>query len=129
METFITTIPGISTVTAATILGEIGDISRFSSPTKLVAYAGLDATVHQSGEYSASQHRMSKRGSPYLRTALFRAAVIAANHDPVFSAYYQKKRLQGKHHLVAVGAVARKLCNIIHAILKNNVPYDVTQNR
>lgn len=121
----ITTIPGIADVTAAVILGEIGDISRFSNAAKLAAYAGIDASVSQSGEFTSSNNKMSKRGSPYLRKALFQAALIAAFHDPVFSAFYQKKRNEGKHHLTAVGAVARKLCNTIFAVLKNNTPYQV----
>lgn len=87
----ITTIPGIGSVNAATILGEIGDISRFSNPSKLVAYAGLDASVSQSGEYESTRNKMSKRGSPYLRRALFQSALIAEFNDPVFSTYYQKK--------------------------------------
>ena len=118
----ITTIPGIGSVTGAIILSEIGDIKRFSNPSKLVAFAGIDASVAQSGE-SSSYFKMSKRGSPYLRKALFQAALVASTHDPVFKAYYQKKRNEGKHHLTALGAVARKLCNTIHAILKNNVTY------
>lgn len=121
----ITTIPGIGTVTAATILGEIGDISRFSTPSKLVAFAGIDASVSQSGEYHSTNNKMSKRGSPYLRKALFNAALVASNCDPVFKAFYQKKRAEGKHHLTAVGAVSRKLCYTIHAILKNNCPYEL----
>ncbi len=121
----ITTIPGIGNVTAATILGEIGDISKFSNPSKLVAYAGIDASVSQSGEYQSTNNKMSKRGSPYLRKALFSAALVASNCDPVFKAFYQKKRAEGKHHLTAIGAVARKLCYTIHAILKNNCPYEV----
>ncbi|MBS7528862.1 IS110 family transposase [Fusibacter paucivorans] len=125
----ITTIPGIGPVNAAVILGEIGDIKRFSTPAKLVAYAGLDATVSQSGEYSSTSNRMSKRGSPHLRTAIFSAAFIASNNDPVFKAYYEKKRAEGKHHFVAVNAVARKMCNTIHAILTQNVPYDSQMNR
>lgn len=123
----ITTIPGIGSVTAAVILGEIGDISRFSNASKLAAYAGIDASVSQSGEYQSSSSKMSKRGSPYLRKALFNAALIAAFHDPVFSAFYQKKRNEGKHHLTAIGAVARKLCNTIFAVLKYNTPYEVQQ--
>lgn len=119
----ITTIPGIGDVNAAVILGEIGDISRFSNASKLAAYAGIDASVSQSGDFQSSNNRMSKRGSPYLRRALFQAALIAAFHDPVFSAFYQKKRSEGKHHLTAIGAVARKLCNTIFAVLKNNTPY------
>ena len=119
----ITTVPGIGDVNAAVILGEIGDISRFSNASKLAAYAGIDASVSQSGEYQSKNNKMSKRGSPYLRKALFQAALIAAFHDPVFSAFYQKKISEGKHHLTAVGAVARKLCNTTFAVLKNNTPY------
>lgn len=125
IKTTITSIPGIGDVTGATILGELGDINRFSSGAKLVAYAGIDASVSQSGEYQGSNNHMSKRGSPYLRKALFRAAFVASNTDPVFKAYYQKKRMEGKHHNVAVGAVARKLCYTIYAVVKNKVPYEV----
>jgi len=123
MDSPITTIPGIGYINAAVILGEIGNISRFSNASKLAAYAGIDASVSQSGEYHATNNKMSKRGSPHLRKALFQAALIAAFHDPVFSAFYQKKRSEGKHHLTAVGAVARKLCNTIFAVLKHNTPY------
>jgi transposase len=122
----ITTIPGVGTIIGATILSEIGDIHRFSNPSKLVAFSGIDASVIQSGE-SSGTYKMSKRGSPYLRKALFQAALVASNHDPVFKAYYRRKRAEGKHHLTAIGAVARKLCYTIHAILKNNTPY-VVQN-
>lgn len=125
----ITTIPGIGDINGAVILGEIGDISKFSSPSKLAAYAGIDATVCQSGSYRSTNNKMSKRGSPYLRKALFQAALVAAYSDPVFSAFYQKKRNEGKHHLTAVGAVARKLCNTIHAVLKNNISYDMKLQR
>ena len=121
----ITTIPGIGSVNAATILGEIGDIKRFSNPSKLVAYAGLDASVSQSGEYESTYNHMSKRGSPYLRRALFQSALRAEFCDPVFSDYYQKKITEGKHHLVATNAVARKLCHTIFAVLTKNEPYQV----
>lgn len=121
----ITTIPGIGSINAATILGEIGDIKRFSNPSKLVAYAGLDASVSQSGEYESTYNHMSKRGSPYLRRALFQSALRAEFCDPVFSDYYQKKISEGKHHLVATNAVARKLCHTIFAVLTKNEPYQV----
>lgn len=121
----ITTIPGIGTVLGAVILSEFGDINRFDKPSQLVAYAGIDATVSQSGEYEDSHNVMSKRGSPYLRKALFQAALVASNSDPVLKAYYQKKRAEGKHHKTCIGAVARKLCNIIYAVLKNDKPYQV----
>ena len=121
----ITTIPGIAAITAAIILGEIGDIKRFSNASKLAAYAGIDASVNQSGEYQSTNNKMSKRGSPYLRKALFQAALVAAFNDPVFSAFYQKKRAEGKHHLTAIGAVARKMCNIVFTVLKNNTTYKI----
>ena len=121
----ITTIPGIGSVNAATILGEIGDIKRFSNPSKLVAYAGLDASISQSGEYESTYNHMSKRGSPYLRRALFQSALRAEFCDPVFSDYYQKKISEGKHHLVATNAVSRKLCHTIFAVLTKNEPYQV----
>lgn len=121
----ITTIPGIGQILGATILGEIGDISRFSHPSKLVAYAGIDASVSQSGQFNSTNNTMSKRGSPYLRRALFQAAFVASNKDPVLRAFYLKKRSEGKHHLTCLGAVSRKLCNIIYAILKSRNPYEV----
>ena len=123
LDSPVTTITGIGNVTRAAILSEIGDISKFDSPRKLVAFAGLDATVTKSGEFEASHNVMSKRGSPYLRKAIFQAALIASFHDPVLSVYYQKKKAEGKHHLTCVGAVARKMCNIIYAVLKNKQPY------
>lgn len=119
----IITITGIGNVTGAAIISEIGDISKFDSPRKLVAFAGIDASVTQSGEFEATHNVMSKRGSPYLRKAIFQSALIASFKDPVLSAYYQKKRSEGKHHLTCVGAVSRKMCNIIYAVLKNNEPY------
>ncbi|MBP1997590.1 transposase [Peptostreptococcus canis] len=119
----ITTIPGIGSVNAATILGEIGDIKRFSNPSKLVAYAGLDASISQSGEFESTFNHMTKRGSPYLRRALFQSALRAEFCDPVFSNYYQKKITEGKHHLVATNAVDRKLCHTIFAVLTKNEPY------
>ena len=121
----ITTIPGIGTVLGAVILSEFGDINRFDKPSQLVAYAGIDATISQSGEFEGTRNVMSKRGSPYLRKALFQAALVASNSDPVLKAYYQKKRAEGKHHKTCIGAVARKLCNIIYAVLKNDKPYQV----
>lgn len=128
IESPITTIPGIGNVTGATILGEIGDINKFDSPRKLVAYAGIDAVVSSSGEFQATHTVMSKRGSPYLRKALFQAALVASFNDPVLNAYYLKKRGEGKHHLTCIGAVSRKMCNIIYAVLKNQTPYEVRLN-
>src|SRR5699024_7279544 len=120
---FLTTITGIGDVTACVILGEIGSIKRFERPEQLVAFAGLDASVHQSGDFNSQNTRMSKRGSPYLRRAIWQAAFVASNHDPALSLHYQKLRKRGKAHGTAVGAVARKLTHIIFAILRDNKPY------
>jgi len=123
-DSFITTIPGVGDTLGAIILSEIGDIHRFDAPGKLVAFAGLDVKVNQSGEFTGTKNRISKRGSPYLRRAIWLAAGRAAFCDPILSVYYQSLRGRGKHHLTAVGAVARKLCNIIFAILTDNRPYE-----
>lgn len=123
---YITTITGIGDVLGAIIVSEIGDINRFERPNQLVAFAGLDVTVKQSGEFSGSKNKISKRGSPYLRRAIWLAANRAAFCDPILSEYYQSLKARGKHHLTAVGAVARKLCNIIFVILKDNRPYQPT---
>lgn len=119
----ITTITGIGDVLGAIIVGEIGDISRFESAPKLVAYAGLDVAVKQSGDFTGTQTKISKRGSPYLRRAIWLAATVAAFKDPALSVYYQSLRERGKHHLTAVGAVARKITNIIFAVLRDEKPY------
>jgi len=125
LDSVITTIPGIGPTTGATILSEIGDINRFDSPVKLVAYAGIDASVTKSGQFEGTYNVMSKRGSPYLRRAIYQAALVAYNKDPVLSAFYHKKRSEGKHHKTCLGAVSRKLCYIIYAVLKANKPYEV----
>ncbi len=122
-RTPIQTIPGIGTVCAATILGEIGDITRFAKPSSLVAFAGLDPSVYESGEFVGTKNHLSKRGSAYLRWALWMAADRAKTFDPAFGAYYDKKRAEGKCHKVAISAVARKLCNTIFAVLTRNTPY------
>lgn len=125
MPQFLTTIPGIGSVLAASLLAEIGDVRRFASPEKLVAYAGIDARVYQSGEFQADQAHMSKRGSPYLRQALWQAAVGAIRFDPDLRAYYERKRAQGKSHGTALGAVCRKLVARIYLVLKEQRPYQL----
>lgn len=122
---FITTIPGIGLATGAALLAEIGDIRRFGTPEKLIAYAGIDASVYQTGEFTADHAHMSKRGSPYLRHALWQAASMAVMHDPELRAYYQHKRAEGKHHGTALGAVCRKLLNRIYIVLKEQRSYQV----
>jgi len=124
---YITSIPGIALATGAAILAEIGDVSRFESEDKLIAYAGIDATVHQSGQFHATQMHMSKRGSPYLRLALWQAASMSILHNEELKAYYHKKRKEGKAHGTAIGAVCRKLLIRIYVILKENRPYIVRE--
>jgi len=120
---YITSIPGIGPANGAAILGEIGDVHRFDSVDKLVAYAGIDPTVYQTGQFRASQAHMSKRGSPYLRHALWLAATVAVRHDPDLQAFYEAKRKEGKHHGTVIGAVCRKLLARIYVILKEQRPY------
>jgi len=119
----ITSIPGIGPVTGAAILAEIGDIQRFETVDKLVAYAGIDPSVYQTGQFEASETHMSKRGSPYLRHALWLAATAALLHDPSLKEYYQKKRNEGKHHGTALGAVCHKLLARIFVVLKEQRAY------
>ena len=123
-DCYLHTIPGVGIIAAATILGEIGDIRRFKTASALVAYAGIDPSVKQSGEFNSTHNHMSKRGSPYLRHAIFLAATTCTFHDSPLHAYYKKKRNQGKHHLTAAGAVAHKLTTVIYAVLRDGKPYE-----
>lgn len=125
----ITSIPGIGPVTGAAIVAEIGDVTRFDSVEKLVAYAGIDPSVYQTGQFQASQAHMSKRGSPYLRHALWLAASVAIKHDPQLQAYYQRKRQEGKPYGTALGAVCRKLLARVYIVLKEQRPYVVKPPR
>lgn len=123
-DTQLTTITGIGSTLAAVILSEIGgDIRRFSSPAKLAAYAGVDPTVKQSGDFSGTRIKMSKRGSPYLRRAIWLASTVAAFKDPAIHALYERKRAEGKDHMTVIGHVCRKMISIIFAVLRDNTPY------
>jgi transposase len=124
-EQYLTTIPGISTVLAAAILGEIGDIHRFPSVKPLVAFAGFDPSVHQSGHFQATRTRLSKRGSPYLRRAIWLAATTARLHNPDLATFYRRKREQGKHHNTAMGAVCHRLLARIYVVLKEQRPFEI----
>lgn len=117
------TIPGIGTTLAAQITSEIGDAHRFSSASKLIAYAGMDATKYQSGERDDNGH-MSKRGSAQLRYALIQAADGARKYDPYFGEYYALKLHQGAHYYLALSCVARKLAGVILSLMKEDRPYE-----
>ena len=121
METIqspITTIPGIGLRMGAMILAEIGDFSRFDSPDKILAYAGLSPSTYQSGQLSmnGAYSHMEKRGSRYLRYAIFNATKYVCLWEPSFTAYLAKKRAEGKHYNVAISHAAKKLVRLIYAM-------------
>jgi len=124
VEPNITTIPGISTTTGAQIVAEIGDVKRFKSAASIVKYAGLNSGVDESGRFSAKGVPITKHGSPYLRRSLWLAANRARQYDPKLRAFYEKKRAEGKPHRVAVTAVARKLCHVVYAVMRDGEPYN-----
>lgn len=119
----ILSIPGISYGLGSIILGEIGDINRFSTSSQLLAFAGLDPSTYQSGKFNATDMKMVKRGSSYLRWALLEAARLIAIKDATFRAYYLKKKAEGKHHYVATSHVAKKLIRVLHYLLTTNTTY------
>ena len=124
VEPDITTIPGVSTTTGAQIVAEIGDVKRFRNAASIVKYAGLNSGVDESGKYSAEGVPITKHGSPYLRRSLWLAAHRARQYDPRLKEYYDKLRRKGKPHRVAVTAVARKLCHVVYAVMRDGKPYD-----
>lgn len=116
-------IPGIGFRLALVIWTEIGDINRFDNYQKLTAFSGLDPKIRQSGHCLNNQGKLTKRGSPHLRRALFVAASVARMHDPELKTFYEKKRSEGKRYTVAVCAVARKLISRIYAVWTRQTPY------
>lgn len=107
-------VPGINYRMGAMILAEIGDFSRFSSPDKILAYAGMSPTTYQSGQLTSSYAHMEKRGSKYLRYALFNATKYVCIWEPTFREYLEKKRSEGKHYFVAISHAAKKLVRLIY---------------
>ena len=125
MDSVIKTIPGIGSLNGAMIIGEVGDIARFEKPCQLLAYAGLDPSIYQSGKFTASRTRMSKRGSKLLRYALINAAWQATLVNKTFKDYYDLKISQGRRHYNALGHVAHKLVRIIHKMMTDNVTFNL----
>ncbi len=119
----ITTIPGVGYRMGAMILAEVGDFSRFDSPDKLLAYAGMSPSTYQSGQLKNCYPHMEKRGSRYLRYALYNAAKYVCHWDPTFAAYLAKKRAEGKHYNVALSHAAKKLVRLIFALEISGQPY------
>lgn len=124
LDSVLVSLPGIDHILAAGILSEIGDIKRFRTSSQLVAYAGINPTVKQSGKFLGNQNRMSKKGSPYLRFALWQAAMTSVRFNPILKGYYGQKLKEGKKPMIALGAVARKLTGIIFALLRDNKRFD-----
>lgn len=125
LDSVIMTIPGIGYVNGGMILGEIGDITRFSNPSKLLAFAGLDPSVYQSGNFEAKHTRMSKRGSRALRYALINAAHNVVKNNKTFNNYYHQKVSEGRSHYNALGHCAGKLVRIIYKMLTDNVSFNL----
>lgn len=124
-DSVLMTIPGIGYINGGMILGEIGDIHRFSSPGKLLAFSGLDPSVYQSGNFQAKRTRMSKRGSRTLRYALINAAHNVVKNNATFKAYYDAKMAEGRTHYNALGHCAGKLVRVIWKILTDNVEFNL----
>ena len=119
----ITTIPGIGTRMGAMILAEVGDFQNFASADKILAYAGMSPSTYQSGQLTNSYSHMEKRGSRYLRYAIFNATKYVCHWDPTFAAYLAKKRAEGKHYNVAISHAAKKLVRLIYAMERSGQPY------
>lgn len=122
----ILTIPGIGYTLGAMILSKISNIKRFSNPSKLLAFAGLDPVVKQSGNFQASSTKISKRGSSYLRYAIYRVAFLIIYNNETFHNYYLDKRAQGKSHKSALGHVSNKLIRVIFKILTDQIPFNLS---
>jgi len=121
----ITTIPGIGYRMGAMILAEVGDFSNFDSPDKILAYAGLSPSTYESGKFNATgaYAHMEKRGSRYLRYAIFNATKYVCHWDPTFAAYLAKKLAEGKHYNVAISHAAKKLVRVMYSLQKSGQAY------
>ena len=125
LDSVIMTIPGIGYINGGMIMGEIGDIHRFSNASKLLAFAGLDPSVYQSGNFEAKHTRMSKRGSRALRYALVNAAHNVVKNNKTFNDYYNQKMSEGRSHYNALGHCAGKLVRVIYKMLTDNVAFNL----
>lgn len=123
LDSPITTIPGLGFRMAAMILAEVGDFTRFASPDKLLAYAGMSPSTYQSGQLKNCYPHIEKRGSRYLRYALYNATKYVCHWDPTFAAYLAKKRAEGKHYNIALSHAAKKLVRLVFAMEKSRQPY------
>lgn len=125
LDSVILTIPGIGYTLGAIILSEISDINRFSESCKLLAFAGLDPSVIQSGEFNATHTKISKRGSSSLRYALVKASSLIIHYNNTFNTYYTTKMSSGKQYNVVLGHISHKLVRVIFHMLKNNLEFNL----
>jgi transposase len=114
--------PGVGTKTAATILLAIGDATAFPTASHLAAYAGIAPVTRRSGKSIRGEHP-ARSGNKQLKNALFRSAWVASTCDPDSAAYYQRKRAEGKKHNAAIICLARRRCDVIHAMLRTGTLY------
>ena len=119
----ILSIPGINYRMGAMIIAEIGDFNRFNSPDKILAYAGFSPSTYQSGQLDGAYSHIEKRGSRYLRYALYNAAKYVCIWDPTFAEYLATKRAEGKHYNVAISHAVKKLVRVIYHLEKSNQKY------
>ena len=119
----ILSIPGIGCTLGAIIIAEIGNIGRFSSSAKLLAFAGLKPSIYQPGKFMPTSGKMVKRGSPFLRWALLQAAGYAPNYSSTFALYRAKKIAEGKPTAVVISHVAKKLVRIIYSLLTHSTAF------
>ncbi len=122
-------IPGISHFSAMSILSELGDIAYFSNEKKLIKFAGVNPYVYESGTYSMPHTRLEKKGSKYLRKTLYQIIDVVIRFNPVFQAYYQKKRSQGKSYRCAQGHCIRKLLRVLYKIISTGDKFDTSKLR
>lgn len=120
---YLLSVPGMAGLLAVTVLAELGDVQRFDNVKQVVAFAGLDASVFDSGDFHGTRQHISKRGSPHLRRALYLAALSAIRSDADLAAYFHRKQAEGKAFRVALIAVARKLLARIYVVLRDQRPY------
>jgi len=120
---YLFTLPGSTELTIVSLYGEVDPIEAFKKPSQLVAFAGLDPKVFQTGQYDAPRRQVSKRGSPYLRRTLWQMAYRAICNEGDLRDFWRRKHRQNKHHLVVVTAAANKLCHIVWRIMTDRRDY------
>jgi transposase len=117
------TIPGVGSLSSAVIYAEYGDVSKFSSPSQMLSFAGLEPSYYQSGTSEHGGH-MVKRGSSHLRYTLMNLCIPLIQYNMVFAEYYVKKRTEGKTHRVACSHLIKKLIRVIFTLEKNDIDFD-----